>query len=82
MDVPKLSQNMNGGKKRKTLKKKTLKKNAKKGGKSMKSDVKAYCMKCKGKVGINSGKQVTMKNKRKAIKGKCADCNGKVFRII
>ena len=31
MDVPKLSQNMNGGKKRKTLKKKT----AKKSGKSM-----------------------------------------------
>jgi hypothetical protein len=82
MDVPKLSQNMNGGKKRKTLKKKTLKKSAKKGGKSMKSDVKAYCMKCKGKVDINGGKQVTMKNKRKAIKGKCMDCNGKVFRII
>lgn len=82
MDVPKLSQNMNGGKKRKTLKKKTLKKTAKKGGKSMKADVKAYCMKCRGKVGIKSGKQVTMKNKRKAIKGKCMDCNGKVFRIV
>lgn len=82
MDVPKLSQNMNGGKKRKTLKKKTLKKNAKKSGKSMKSGLKAYCMKCKGKVDITGGKQVTMKNKRKAIKGKCADCKGKVFRII
>jgi hypothetical protein len=82
MDVPKLSQNMNGGKKRKTLKKKTLKKSMKKGGKSMKADVKAYCMSCRGKVGIKSGKQVTMKNKRKAIKGKCMDCNGKVFRII
>ena len=82
MDVPKLCQNMNGGKKRKTLKKKTLKKNLKKGGKSMKSDLKAYCMKCKGKVNINGGKQVTMKNKRKAIKGKCADCTGKVFRIV
>jgi len=78
MDVPKLSQNMNGGKKRKTLKKKT----AKKSGKSMKSDVKAYCMKCRSKVGIKGGKQVTMKNKRKAIKGNCMDCNGKVFRII
>ena len=82
MDVPKLSQDMNGGKKRKTLKKKTLKKSMKKGGKSMKSDVKAYCMKCKEKVGINGGKQVTMKNKRKAIKGNCMDCKGKVFRII
>ena len=48
----------------------------------MKSDVKAYCMKCKGKVDINGGKQITMKNKRKAIKGKCADCTGKVFRIV
>ena len=54
----------------------------KKGGKSAKADVKAYCMKCKGKVEINGGKQVTMKNKRKAIKGKCMDCNGKVFRIV
>ncbi|MBI96212.1 hypothetical protein CL656_03620 [bacterium] len=82
MDVPKLSQDMNGGKKRKTLKKKTLKKSMKKGGKSVKADVKAYCMKCKGKVGINGGKQITMKNKRKAIKGNCMDCKGKVFRII
>ena len=41
----------------------------------------AYCVKCKKKVEIQSPRQVTMKNKRPAIKGVCPRCKTTVFRI-
>ena len=39
------------------------------------------CMKCKMSVQIKDPKEVTMKNKMKAIKGVCPKCGTKVFRI-
>jgi NAD-dependent SIR2 family protein deacetylase len=41
----------------------------------------AYCVKCKAKKEIQEANEVTMKNGRKAIKGKCPDCGTGVFRI-
>jgi Zn finger protein HypA/HybF involved in hydrogenase expression len=41
-----------------------------------------YCVKCKSKKEIKDGKEVTLKNKRKAIKGKCPDCGTGMFRIL
>jgi hypothetical protein len=41
----------------------------------------AYCVKCKAKVEMKNGKQVTMKNGKKAMKGECPRCATKVFRI-
>lgn len=41
----------------------------------------AYCVKCKGKKEMQDPKEVTMKNKRKAAKGKCPDCGTSMFRI-
>jgi RNase P subunit RPR2 len=40
-----------------------------------------YCMKCKTKREIKNPKTVTMKNKRKAVKGTCAKCGTKMFKI-
>ncbi|MBI2664198.1 hypothetical protein HYX10_02545 [Candidatus Woesearchaeota archaeon] len=40
------------------------------------------CMKCKKQVDIKDAKEVTMKNKMKAMKGVCGKCGTKVFRII
>lgn len=42
---------------------------------------KGYCVKCKQKVEIENPKIITMKNKKSAIKGKCPNCDTKVFRI-
>jgi len=42
----------------------------------------AYCVKCKGKKEMKDPKEVTMKNKRKASKGKCPDCGTSMFRIM
>mgnify|MGYP005635869931 CR=1 FL=1 len=82
MDVPKMNANMEGGK-RKTVKgKKRVRKTAKNQNKSNKGKLQAYCVKCRNKVDIQKGKQVTMKNKRKAMKGVCAKCGTKVFRIM
>ena len=39
-------------------------------------------MKCKMQVEIKDGKEVTMKNKMKAMKGTCPKCGTKVFRIL
>jgi len=44
--------------------------------------VEARCMKCKGNVTVKNGKEVTMKNGRKALKGECPKCATKVFRIL
>jgi len=40
-----------------------------------------YCMKCKKSREMKSPMQVTMKNKRKAMKGTCPACGTKMFRI-
>ncbi|MBN1794434.1 MAG: hypothetical protein JW844_05665 [Candidatus Omnitrophica bacterium] len=42
----------------------------------------AYCVKCKGKKQMASAKEVTMKNGRTAMKGKCPDCGTSMFRIM
>ena len=44
--------------------------------------VSAYCVKCKGKREMSSATQVTMKNKRKAMKGKCPKCGTGMYRIL
>ena len=44
--------------------------------------VQGRCMKCKKSVEIKDGKEVTMKNKMKAMKGLCPKCGTKVFRIL
>ncbi len=44
--------------------------------------VEARCMKCKENVQVNNGKEVTMKNGRKALKGECPKCGTNVFRIL
>ena len=42
----------------------------------------AYCVKCKAKKNISDPKETTMKNGRKAMKGKCPDCGTGMFRIM
>ena len=44
--------------------------------------VKAYCMRCKAKKGIEGPKKSKMKNGCDALKGTCADCGTKVFAIL
>ena len=41
-----------------------------------------YCVKYKAKKEIKDAKEVTMKNGRKAMKGKCPDCGTGMFRIL
>ncbi len=43
---------------------------------------KAYCLKCKTKRIVESGKEVKMKNGMHAIKGKCKVCATTIFKII
>ena len=40
-----------------------------------------YCVKCKKKRTMDSPKQVTMKNGRKATRGNCPTCGTKMYRI-
>lgn len=40
-----------------------------------------YCVKCKGKKEMVSPQDVTLKNGKKAIKGKCPDCGTGMFKI-
>ena len=42
----------------------------------------AYCVKCKAKKEMKEAKEVTMKNGRKAMKGKCPSCGTSMFRIM
>jgi len=42
----------------------------------------AYCLKCKAKKEIKDEQQITLKNGRKAIKGKCPDCGTGMFKIL
>jgi Fe2+ or Zn2+ uptake regulation protein len=41
----------------------------------------AYCMRCKTKREMKNPKQVKMKNGRLALKGVCAKCSTKMFKI-
>jgi Domain of unknown function (DUF5679) len=41
-----------------------------------------YCVKCKAKREIAAGVEETMKNGRKAIKGKCPTCGTVMFKIL
>jgi len=41
-----------------------------------------YCVKCKAKKEIAESVEVTMKNGRKAIKGKCPTCGTVMFKIL
>jgi len=41
-----------------------------------------YCVKCKAKKEIVDGIEETMKNGRKAIKGKCPTCGTVMFKIL
>ena len=42
----------------------------------------AYCVKCKAKRAIADAKQVTMKNGRPALQGKCPVCGTTLNRIL
>lgn len=42
----------------------------------------AYCVKCKASKEIKEAQQVTMKNGRPAMKGKCPDCGTGLYRIL
>lgn len=41
-----------------------------------------YCVKCKASKEMAEAKEVTMKNGRKAMKGKCPDCSTGMYRIL
>jgi RNase P subunit RPR2 len=41
-----------------------------------------YCVKCKSKKTMADSKEVTMKNGRKAVKGKCPDCGTGMYKIL
>jgi Zn finger protein HypA/HybF involved in hydrogenase expression len=41
-----------------------------------------YCVKCKAKKEIVNAVEETMKNGRKAIKGKCPTCGTVMFKIL
>jgi len=46
------------------------------------NNMEGYCVKCKDKREIKDGNEVTMKNGRKAMKGKCPTCGTGMFRIL
>jgi len=41
-----------------------------------------FCVKCRKKVTIKDPKIVTLKNKRKAVKGVCPNCGTAVYRFL
>ncbi|MFC1621109.1 DUF5679 domain-containing protein [Candidatus Omnitrophota bacterium] len=41
-----------------------------------------YCVKCKAKKEMKDAKEVTMKNKRRAMKGACSSCGTNMFCIL
>jgi hypothetical protein len=41
-----------------------------------------YCVKCKAKKTMSEAKEVTMKNGRKAMKGKCSACGTGMYKIL
>ena len=42
----------------------------------------AYCVKCREKKDMSEPEEVTMKNGKMAMQGKCPDCGTKLFRIM
>lgn len=44
--------------------------------------VQGYCVKCKQNVEMIDAKEVTMKNGRKAMKGKCKSCGTGMYKIL
>ncbi|MGI9252432.1 MAG: DUF5679 domain-containing protein [Thermomicrobiales bacterium] len=42
----------------------------------------AYCVKCRTKQDMIEMKDVTMKNGRNAVEGKCPVCGTKLFRMV
>ena len=43
---------------------------------------KAFCVKCRAKSEMVEAKNVTMKNGRPAVKGKCAKCGTGMYKIL
>jgi len=43
---------------------------------------KGYCVKCKDTREMKDEQQVTMKNKRLAMKGKCSTCGTGMYKIL
>lgn len=43
---------------------------------------KGYCVKCKASKEMADAAEVTMKNGRKAMKGKCPDCSTGMYKIL
>ena len=41
-----------------------------------------YCVKCKAKREMSDAQEVTMKNGRKAMKGKCPSCGTGMYKIL
>jgi hypothetical protein len=41
-----------------------------------------YCVKCKEKKEMKDTQNVVMKNKRKAMKGKCTTCGTGMYKIM
>ena len=41
-----------------------------------------YCVKCKAKTEMTKTEAVTMKNGRKAMKGKCPTCGTGMYKIL
>ena len=41
-----------------------------------------YCLKCKTKKEMKDTSEITMKNGRKAMKGKCPDCDTGMVKIL
>lgn len=48
----------------------------------MAGGIEGYCVKCRKSQTITDPKEVTMKNKRKAMKGKCPVCGTGMFKIL
>lgn len=46
------------------------------------ADNMGYCVKCKEKREMKDVQQVTMKNGRKAAKGKCSKCGTGIYKIL
>jgi hypothetical protein len=44
--------------------------------------IEGYCVKCKAKSEMSETKEVTMKNGRKAMQGKCAKCGTGMYKIL
>lgn len=42
----------------------------------------AYCVKCKCKRTMVDEKEITMKNGKRALQGKCESCGTGVFKIL